>query len=217
MPTSRFERFLPLAGVLTGLLFLAAFFLSGPEPGVGDPAKQLTWLKDHQGAANLGGFAAAYSVVTLLFFAAGIRQILRSGESGESTYSSAAFAGGLLLATATAVSAVSVLAAAEAANKDNAAVVQTIGYLADYSWIPWIAGAAVLFLATGLGGLRTARLPKWLSILTVVLGVLCLLGPAGIAVYFVSPLWLIATGLIMSRRASTRPPATAQVPAPALV
>jgi hypothetical protein len=219
MPTSRFERFLPLSGVLTGVLFGAAILLTGPGlPSVtSDPAKRLTWLADHQGIASLSGFASAYAVVTLLLFASGIRQALRSGEPGESTYSSAAFAGGVLVATAIGLSSVSLLASAEAASKGNGAVVTTLGFMDDYSWVPFIAGAAVLFLATGLGGMRTATLPKWLGIVTVVMGVLCLAGPTGIAVYLLSPLWFVVTGVVLARRGAAATASTTAVAAPARV
>jgi len=124
--------------------------------GTDDPQVQvqLRWFTDHQVAAGVSGFAAACCSVLILLFATGLRQALRSGEPGESTYSSVA----------------------------------ALGFVNDFSWTPWVASAAVLYLASGLGGLRTAALPKWLAIVSIVLGVLCLTGPAGAAVFMVTPL-----------------------------
>jgi hypothetical protein len=202
MPTSRFERFLPLSGVLAGLFFAAMPILTIGAPSVtdSDPQAYARWVTDHQAVATISGFAAGYFCVLMLLFAAGLRQALRSGEPGESTYSSAAFAGGVTVAVAVALMGWVTLASTEAADKGNAAVVTTLGFLSDFGWIPWVAGSAVLFLAAGLGGLRTAALPRPLAVVTVVLGVLCLLGPTGIAAYLATPVWLIVTGIVLHRR-----------------
>ncbi len=90
---------------------------------------------------------------------------------------------------------------ASAARAEDAVGAQVLGGLGANGWVPMVASMAVMYLATGLGGLSTAALPKWLSITTVVLGVGCLLGPVGIAVYFATPLWLIVAGIVLSRSA----------------
>jgi hypothetical protein len=214
MPTSRFERFLPLSGALAGLFFAAMPILTAGAPSVADadPQAYVQWVTDHQAAAAISGFAAGYFCVTMLLFAAGLRQALRSGEPGESTYSSAAFAGGVTVALAVALMGWVTLASTEAADAGSGAAVTTLGYLSDFGWVPWVAGSAVLFLATGLGGLRTATLPKPLAVATVVLGVLCLLGPTGIAVYLLTPVWLIVTGTVLHRARSTTAPAARPAP-----
>jgi hypothetical protein len=130
---------------------------------------------------------------------------LRSGEPGESTYSSAAFGGGLAVAGSVALMGWGDLAGATAADDGRGEAVRTLGYLGDYGWVPWVAGSAVFFLATGLGGLRTAALPKPLAIATLILGILCLLGPTGIVVYLVTPIWLVVTGIVLFRRTAATP------------
>ena len=77
---------------------------------------------------------------------------------------------------------------------------------------PFMVGAAVLLLSTGLGGLRTAVLPKWLAIVTVVLGVCSLGGPTGFLVWFAMPVWCIVTSVVLVRRqsAQTLAPRTTQ-------
>ncbi|NGN63088.1 hypothetical protein G5C51_04095 [Streptomyces sp. A7024] len=186
---------------------LAAVFFAAPEillngmPGVTDgPADTARWLEDHEARAFIAAICSGYLSVLVLFFTTGLRQALRSRESGESTYSSAAFAGGLLLSVSAALTALLDMSAAQAAVDGRTSVVASIEYVNEFSWMPWAAGTAVLFIATGLGGLRTALLPRGLAIATVVLGVLCLTGPTGIGVFYVTPLWLIAVGLLLHRR-----------------
>jgi len=203
MPTSRFERVLPVCGVLAGLLFAAMTLLTWGAPSVGDgSAEYVRWVTDHQGLASAAGFLDGYFCVVMLMFAAGLRQALRSGEPRESTYSSVAYAGAITVALAVAMQAWLALASIEAAGDGRAAVVTTLGYVDDFGWIPWVAGSAVLFLGTGLGGLRTATLPKALAVATIVLGVLCLLGPTGVAVFLLTPFWLVVTGVVLYRRVS---------------
>lgn len=64
------------------------------------------------------------------------------------------------------------------------------------------AASAAFYLAVGLAGLHPTALPRWLAVVTLVMGVACLLGsagvgPAGIAVYLATPVWLIVTGIVL--------------------
>ena len=216
MPTSRFDKFLAIAGILAGIVFVIAGFHSDP-PGVSASAQARTqWWNDHQTTQAIAGFGAAYFAVLVTFFATGVRRMLRSGEAGESTYSSAALAGGILVASGAIWQAMLGLGSLEAADKHQDAVVTTLAFVGDFAWLPLIAGFAVFYLATGLGGLRTATLPKWLSIVTIVLGVACVLGPTGIAAWFVTPLWLIVVGVLMLRGIRSQEVAASPVPQPAV-
>src|SRR3954451_17633663 len=199
MQTSRFDKFLAISGISAAALFVVAG-VHGDPPGLSSsPQSRVDWYVDHKTLLYVAGFAGAYFAVVMAFFATGVRRLLRSGEAGESTYSSAALVGGVLVAGAGIFGAMSTLASVEAADKGNAAAVTTMAYVNEYSWLPIIAGLAVFYVATGLGGLRTATLPKWLSIATIVLGAACVLGPTGVGAYFVTPLWLIVVGALMLR------------------
>lgn len=153
----------------------------------------------------------ALCCTVLLFFAATVRSALRSGESGESTYSSVAYGAAVLIALSKALDAQLLFAGLGAADEDDLTTLHTLAALGDASWLPWVAASAAFYLATGLGGLRTAALPRWLAIVTLVLGAACLLGPAGTAVYLVTPAWLIVTGIVLARRQTGRAPRTADV------
>lgn len=202
MSTSRFERFLPYSGVLAGVLFVVTMFGKYAQE-YGDPAAA-TIIKDHGVQNVVAAVAMALCCTALLFFAAAVRSALRSGESGESTYSSIAFGAAVLIALSKALDAQLLFAGIGAAGEDDLRALHTLAYLGDASWLPWVAASAAFYLATGVGGLRTAALPKWLAVVTLVLGVACLLGPAGVAVYMVTPAWLIVTGIALGRRQPAR-------------
>jgi uncharacterized membrane protein len=210
MPHSTFEKFLPASGTLAGILFaITGYVAHTPENSSDNP---VAVMAGHQTQNMVAVVAAALFAVTMAFFAVAIRQALRSGEPGESTYSSAAFAGGVMVAVMSTLNAWLLFALVDAADSKDRATAHVFGALGLDSWLPFMAGAAVLLLSTGLGGLRTAVLPKWLAIVTIVLGVCCLGGPTGFIVWFAMPVWCIVTSVVLVRRqsAETAAPRTAQ-------
>jgi hypothetical protein len=84
--TSKFEKFLPYAGVLAGILFAVGGFLPTLSEKSGDP-DAMTIMSDNASKNTIGAVAWAGFCVAMLFFAAALRRSLRSGEAGESTYS----------------------------------------------------------------------------------------------------------------------------------
>jgi len=201
MTTSRFERLLPLAGVLGGLVAVTATILTINEPSITDgEQKYVRWYSDHQAVETIAGFGAIYFCVLMLFFATAVRRALRSGERGSSAHANAAYAGCIAFGIGITLMAMVSFANVEAAHKHNEQAVISLGYLSDSTWLLFIAGLAAFYLATGLGALRTGILPKWLAIVTIVLGVLSLTGPTGIGVFFATPVWLIVAGILLYRR-----------------
>jgi hypothetical protein len=199
MPASKFERFLPIAGIIAGLIYIAGALMTADIPDDVDD-KRTAWIAAHQGLTFGSGVAVALFAVFILFFVTGLRQALRSGEPGESSYSTAALAGGIALGSWGGLTALITMAESEAAQHNHPEASLALGYLDSYGWVPFVAAAAVLLLATGLGGIRTALLPKWLGIVTIILGVLSVTGPTGVAVFFIMPFWLILVGVLLSRR-----------------
>src|SRR4051794_41354398 len=97
MTLTRFERSLPWAGAVAGACW------------VGQDALQQMYTKDTPGAArtdvirdhlalNFGSVACQVVMgIALLFFATAVRNLLRSGEAREATYSSVAYAGWIVV------------------------------------------------------------------------------------------------------------------------
>jgi len=179
MPITRFERLLPWCGLIAGILLVPAGLLASP-PGIHStvPA-QLSWYHAHRASTIAAGAASAYFLVVMMMFGTALRRALRSGEPAESSYSTVAFAGAIVVALAICSQGMLTLVSAEAASNHQASTITTLAYVSDLDWIPWAAGSVVLFLGAGLGGLRTTALPRWLSITTI---------------------WLAATGLVLWRR-----------------
>ena len=205
MPLSTFEKLLPWSGAVAGIAWIAqdalARLYSTDEPGRGSVDE----ISDHLGL-NVGSLSCLVVMgVALLFFATAIRNLLRSGEAREATYSSVAYAGWVTVSAALAQMAVWNKGLMAAAEDGNDAATQMLSYVQYFGWLGMGIGITTAFIAIGLGGMRSAVLPRWFAITTTVLGVLALLGacgvpPGGLVNYLVLPFWLIAAAIIVARR-----------------
>lgn len=217
MSPSRFDRFLPLAGVLAGLTFTAFNVMTWGAPETTSAHDVTVWGAAHETRAQIGAMLLAYTAVLLAFFAAGARKAVRSGEPGESTYSSVVFAGGVMTAVTAGSWATLIMAQLSAVKDDDRAAVETLAHLTSLAWLPWLIGSVVLFVSMGLGGLRTASLPRWLAIATLVLGVVGATGVGGYVLYIAMPFWLIVTGVVLHGRLGADERDQVVAPAPARV
>ena len=220
MPLSKFEKFLPWTGLIAGFCWIGRFFLGKvtdkDEPG----AASAVFINDHLGL-NYGDQACLVVMgIALLFFATAVRNLLRSGEAREATYSNIAFAGWIVVVAALSQMVMwgwALINGAADANDETA--VHILGYGYYFTWAGMGIGLSTALIALGLGGVRNAVLPKWFAIVSIVLGVLGALGdagipPGGLVNYLLLPVWLIVASFILARR-QRKAAATERVLAPA--
>jgi len=95
--SDRFDRFLPFAGVLAGLLFFIALLLlwNDPSSETGPAATFSYWQNDRGQHQIVALLVAPLIAFLLLFFGAGLRRRLAQG-SGDAGHGLVAFAGALL-------------------------------------------------------------------------------------------------------------------------
>jgi lysylphosphatidylglycerol synthetase-like protein (DUF2156 family) len=198
----RFDRFLPLAGVLIGLLFFVGLALTWGDPSSEtSPTETFSYWHDNRGQHQISGLLLAPLVAFLLvFFGAGLQRRL-SRDSGDSGHGAVAFGGALLAAAAFALVGMLEAAATNAAHEDQRQAVYTLSQLHSYDWLAWNAAFAAVLLATGLGARRNGMLPTPLSWASIVIGA-SLQTPHGFFGFFLVPLWLIVVGLILNRPTS---------------
>jgi hypothetical protein len=198
----RFDRFLPLAGALIGLLFFVGLALTWGDPSSETaPAETFAYWQDNRGQHQISGLLLAPLIAFLLvFFGAGLQRRLRR-DSRDSSYGAVAFGGALLAAAAFALVGMLEGAATNAAHEGQRQAVYTLSQLHSYDWLAWNAAFAAVLLATGLGARRNGMLPTPLAWASIVIGA-SLLTPLGFFGFFLVPLWLIAVGLILNRPAS---------------
>ena len=205
MTADRFDRFLPLAGALIGLLFFVGLALTWGDPSSETgPAEAFSYWQDNRGRHQLSGLLLAPLIAFLLvFFGAGLQRRL-GRDGGDSGHGAVAFGGALLAAAAFALVGMLEAAATNAAHEGQQQAVYTLSQLHSYDWLAWNAAFAAMLLATGLGARRNGMLPTPLVWATIVIGA-SLLTPLGFFGFFLVPLWLILVGLVLHRSTSRTP------------
>jgi hypothetical protein len=206
MQLSKFERLLPWSGVVAGLCWIGHDLLNPMYVKDAPGAATTAAIRDHLGL-SYGSIACLVVMgIALLFFATAVRNLLRSGEAREATYSNIVYGGWVVV-----VAGLSQMVMWDwglvngAADAGDDAALHTMSYVAYFGWAGMGIGLAAAFIATGLGGIRNAVLPRWFAITTVVLGVLSALGdagipPGGLVNYVLLPFWLITAAVIVARR-----------------
>jgi hypothetical protein len=199
----RFDRLLPLAGALIGLLFFVGLALTWGDPSSETgPAETFSYWQDNRGQHQISGLLLAPLIAFLLvFFGAGLQRALRR-DGSDFGHGAVAFGGALLAAATFALVGMLEGAATNAAHEGQRQAVYTLSQLHSYDWLAWNAAFAAVLLATGLGARRNGMLlPTPLVWTTIVIGA-SLLTPLGFFGFFLVPLWLIVVGLILNRSAS---------------
>ncbi len=211
MASNRFDRFLPLAGVLAGLLFLVGLVLNRSDPssesGLADTFSY--WQNNHGQHQIVGLLVAPLIAFLLLVFGAGLKRRLEDG-GGATGHGSVAFGGALLGAAIFALVGMLEAAMTSAAHAGERQAVYTLNQLHSYDWLGWNAAFAALLLATGLGARLNQMLPTQLTWATIIIGA-SLLTPAGFFGFILLPVWLIAVGLWLSRSKTASPEPVAAV------
>ena len=166
MASDRFDRFLPLAGVLAGLLFFVGLALLWEDPtSEAGPAETFAyWQADRGRHQIIALLLTPLMGLLLVFFGAGLKRRLERGN-GDSGYGTVAFGGALLAAAVFLVVAMLEGAMTNAAHEGQREAVYTLSQasLVRLAGLGTPAFAAML-LATGLGARRNGMLPTPLTL-----------------------------------------------------
>lgn len=161
--------------------------------------------------ARLGALLALLGSFFLIWFVAYLRRHLRAYEGTDEWMASAAYGGGLIVVALLLVSASVTLAATEITNYGDETVIARVFLTHGWNYFYVVSpGAMVLVAASSLIGLRFRALPRWLSIL----GLLMLVGPlwagAGLGA-MLGLFWMLLASVAL---AVGRPPELVQAQAP---
>lgn len=212
------NRWTGLAGLLFALLFFSVslFGPSTPDSSSSDAVAKYAsyWSNgDHQTKAQVGMLLVTYASVLFVLFSAGLRDRLRSVDTGPlpSYVLAAGTATAVLLAAGAAASFSIGIGAADASSfkvdGSLAVVLDDIGYVLLATGLMLAASMAVV---TGIITLRTRLLPAWTAWLGFLLGLTAVgsiftawLGFMGL------PLWTVVVSIVLLLRADDVPAATA--------
>jgi hypothetical protein len=205
MSLTTFEKVLPWSGAVAGVCWIGQATLMKTSPEDVPGAATTRVIEDHLGLNYASQGCLVLMGIALLCFATAVRNLLRSGEPREATYSSIAYGGWVVVVAGLSQMVMwnwGLINGAADANDD--AALRALSYASYFTWAGIGIGLATAFIATGLGGIRTSSLPRWFGVLTVVLGVLGALGdagipPGGLVNYLVLPFWLVGASFVVAR------------------
>jgi len=157
MPTTRFERFQPLAGVISGLLLIAGLALTWGHPSSETAIDEtFSYWAENRAQHQISGLLLAPLIAFLLvFFGTGLRRHLRHDQ--DAGHGSVAFGGALLAAATFALVGMLEGAATNAAHEGERGATYTLSQLHSYDWLAWNAAFAAVLLATGSVRCETER------------------------------------------------------------
>jgi len=142
---------------------------------------------------QIASFAGMAAVALLLFFGAAVRNALK--VAGRSWFADVTLFGfgalGLTFASWTVTDA----ALWQAVEYGDESTIRTLATISDVGFLPLMASMIALYVGSGLAGLTTGALPKWLAIASVVVGVIVPLGPLGFIGFMLLPIWMIAVAI----------------------
>lgn len=141
-------------------------------------------------ASRISAYAGMVFVALLLFFGSALRNAL--GSSSKSWFADPAFLGFSALAATFASWVVTDAAMWRAVDGGYDGSVRTIAIFSDVGFLPLMASIIAIYVGTGLAGLTTGALPKWLAIASIVVGAIAPLGPLGFVGFMLLPLWIVA-------------------------
>ena len=144
-------------------------------------------------SSQIGAYVGMVFVALLLFFGSAVRNALKT--SAGSWYADPVFLGFGALAATFASWCVTDIALWKAVDYGDATVIRTVAVISDAGFLPVMASMMALYIGSGLAGLTSGSLPRWLSIASIVVGVTAPLGPLGFIGFMTLPLWLVAVAV----------------------
>jgi hypothetical protein len=197
----RLSRFVPLAGVVFGVLILVAFFVSGSSPNShASPVKVSSFYESHNGSTSLSGFALAYAAVFALFFAAALRPRLR-GERGDGLVA-LGFGGAVTFAVAIACGAGLTLALVDHTKAIDPVALQAVNLISSDLIGPLVQIGMVTYMAGyGIAIVRGAAAPAWTGWFAVAMAVLAAIPAVGFFAILGVVIWSIVLGVLLFLRA----------------
>lgn len=215
MSDERISRWMGPLGLLTVIAVFVGFGpLGGGAPG--ENASGVTvaaYYNAHAAKYWASIYVVGFGLALFVLFFSQLRTVLRNAGSGQTFWPNVVFAAGILLTAGFILAGTFQVVDITAAHNHEFAIVQLANFVGDNGELGALFGIALLTLAAGASILlhrSTAPLPKTLGWYSLLVGVVSCLGPIGFfAFVFGFPIWLIATGFVITvkaRKATKAPP-----------
>jgi hypothetical protein len=206
MKDSSFNRWLWLIGLaIVVLIFISFAPLSSGQPKENASGTSVIhWYNTHQNQQWLTVWLVGLALFLLLVYITQLRSVLIESGGGQRLFPNIMFASGILFVSGIVISGSFTITLLLAAHNHDVAVAHFINFYEQNNELLLLAGMVFITLSAGLAILlnRTEKqLPKllgWYSLLVAVVGSA---GPVSLLAFlFGFPVWLIATGIVISRK-----------------
>ncbi len=193
-------RLVPLIGVAFSVLFIGSFLAGGSSAEPTTPGAEVIAKHSQSDTAQLvTGTAATIAAIALVFFGAWLRGALRERSRTNTWLADAAFAGTVLQALTLSLFVASAHAVQDGIDSGQPIIAQSLNIADGNTFFPSMLALACVLIATGVSSLSGGLLPKWLAVVSVVLGVMAPLGKAGFAPFMLFPVWVAVVAVLGSR------------------
>ena len=219
MSDARVSRWMGPLGLLTVIaLFVGLGPLSGKTPGENaSGATVAAFYNSHVARSWASIYVVGLGLALFVLFVSQLRKVLRDASSGETFWPNVAFAAGIILVAGMVAAGTFQVVLILAALNHQLGIVKTVNFVSSNNELGFLFGMVLVTLATGASILTNRSidpLPKTLGWWSLLVGVVGCLGPlAFFSLLFGLPIWLIATGFVISTKARRavegKPPAHA--------
>ena len=183
------------------ILFIGSFLAGGGDAEPTTPGSDVIAKYSQSDTAQLvTGTAATIAAIALVFFGAWLRSALRDRSSANAWLADVAFAGAVLQALTLSLFVASAHALQDGIASGQPLIAQALNIADGNNFFPSMLALACVLIATGAASLSGGLLPKWLAIVSIVLGVMAPLGKAGFAPFTLFPIWVGVVAVLGSRR-----------------
>jgi len=195
--SKRWEQLAAITGLVGVALLVTSGIVGGETPDFDAPVGEVTsFYVDEEGSQGAAAILAAYGAFFLAFFVSRVRRALRLAEGPVARLSTAALAGGVLMAVGITIFAGLGFALADAADSMEPAATQALHVLNSDMFFTLAVGSGVFLLATGLGTIRFGGLPTWLGWLALIIGILCVT-PVGFFAFLAGLIWMAIASIVL--------------------
>lgn len=210
--TTKWDRWAPLSGALAVPFWIAAVILISTKAEGSKGPKILASFHQHSDGILLAGLLWSIGVLLFIWFLGSLRSHYLAAEREPGRITALAYGGGI----AASVIAMLIPVGDEvgALNKDDidASGAAVLHHFSDAFFVAAEYTLPILFFASAIMSLRYGALPKWLGWLSVVIGIVLLIGPIGWAAFiFATPIWTLIVSIWLYTR--TEQPSTTPEPA----
>jgi Na+/melibiose symporter-like transporter len=185
--------------VLLAAVFLVAFavlLLSGQDNESDSSLATITSSYDQSHAlVAWSSYAAMAACAVLVFLGGGIRSALRSRR--QPWTADVAMLGFVVIALTIASWVVSGLGMWHAVDQGDDASIRALNYIDTSNFLPLMLGMACAMVGVGTAALAGGSLPRWLAVVSIVLGCLAPLGPLGFVPAMLLPLWALVVAAMV--------------------